>query len=176
MRGSFRDAATLDQVKTALNYDPLTGVFLWKERPSLPKEWNTRWAGKPAGYNSPRPNGGFTQTCIRLDGVLYLAHRVAWLYVYGVWPNQILDHKNGNPSDNRIANLRLCTFVQNSQNRTVQQNSKSGIKGVGRHGPNWRARIAHNGKVIQKVFSTMEAAEKWHKQTERALLGEFARS
>lgn len=58
------------------------------------------------------------------------AHRLAWLLHYGEWPSRNIDHINGDKSDNRIANLRLCDHQQNGRNRSEPGHNTSGVKGV----------------------------------------------
>lgn len=68
---------------------------------------------------------------IRVDGVLFKAHRLAWLYVRGCWPSGIVDHKDGNTANNRWSNLRDTTQMTNNHNRVAaQRNSKVGFLGV----------------------------------------------
>jgi hypothetical protein len=112
------DQATL---KKLLHYDPETGVFRWATtRKSAPK-WKQAGSTNKIGYVE-----------IRLNYKLYLGHRLAWIYVHGGIPDgMVIDHINGNPSDNRILNLRLGTHAQNCQNRTKAQiDSKTGVLGV----------------------------------------------
>jgi hypothetical protein len=76
--------------------------------------------------------------CITKDGYLYIkfkkqamyAHRLAWVYVHGVWPAQKIDHLDGDKSNNRIANLREASTSQNTQNQTHIRNTPSGLIGV----------------------------------------------
>ena len=85
-----------------------------------------------------------------MDGVSQYAHRLAWLYVHGVWPPHEVDHINGDRSDNRIANLRLATRQQNSENRHgAQSNSKTGLVGVSWHkrAGKWQAHIRVKGRT-----------------------------
>lgn len=96
---------TVEEVRRLLNYDPDTGVFTWLR----PTSTRTR-AGQKAG----RINNGYVS--IRIHGREYGAHRLAWFYVYGVWPENDIDHINRNRSDNRIVNLRAATRAQNLQN------------------------------------------------------------
>lgn len=84
---------TQSRLKTILHYDPETGMFRWRVSNGAAK------AGRLAG--SLRPNGYLH---IGVDCNRYYSHRLAWLYVYGVWPKDQLDHINGIPNDNRIAN------------------------------------------------------------------------
>lgn len=78
------------------------------------------------------------------DGKQYLAHRLAWLYVYGEWPSGQLDHINRDKTDNRIANLRVATSAQNNANR-VTSAPISGKRGVYPAGEKFRARIMVDG-------------------------------
>jgi hypothetical protein len=68
---------------------------------------------------------------IRADGVLYRAHRLAWLYINGEWPIGEVDHINGQKNDNRISNLRDVPISENRQNqRTARKNNTTGFLGV----------------------------------------------
>jgi len=67
---------------------------------------------------------------IRVQERLYLAHRLAWLYVHGTWPNGNIDHINGDPADNRISNLRECNQSQNMRNSKIVHKLSSFRKGV----------------------------------------------
>lgn len=103
-----------------MHYDPETGFFVWLLPPR--KKSADGFAGKQRkdGYR-----------LISVDGDSYLAHRLAWLYVYGVWPALMIDHRNRCRSDNRIENLREADSVLNSLNRGVSAcRSTSGVLGV----------------------------------------------
>lgn len=56
---------------------------------------------------------------IHVSGITYYAHRLAWLYVYGEWPNKFIDHINGIRNDNRISNLRIVTSSVNCHNKKI---------------------------------------------------------
>lgn len=94
------------RLRELLNYEADTGYFTWKYPP------RGRVAGRVAGCK--RADG---YILIRLDGHLYLAHRLAWLYANGEMPVDLLDHIDGDPSNNRLSNLRPATAAQNQQNR-----------------------------------------------------------
>lgn len=143
---------TQDYLKHFLDYNSNTGVFTWK----INRTKNTK-AGDVAGYNMP---DGYIR--ITLGGIKYKAHRLAWLYVNGVMPELMIDHINGNPSDNRIQNLRLATDNQNQYNKKISINNTSGIKGVSFHKPSkrWQASIRINGKRLHLgYFDDIKIAE-----------------
>lgn len=113
---------------------------------------------------------------IRVDGRLYYAHRLAWLYVHGEWPNEDIDHINCNPTDNRISNLRLCTRPQNGANRTANKNNALGIKGVKVVGKKFRAEISYGSKTTHLgYFSDAETAREAYRKAATELFGQFAR-
>lgn len=112
---------------------------------------------KPAG--SIARNGYRTFV---IDRKHYLAHRLAWLYHYGEWPNGDIDHINRNKDDNRITNLRVVDKTINQANSGVQINNTSGYRGVSKaRGRNkWRVTITHKGKDINLgSFSSLEEAK-----------------
>jgi hypothetical protein len=140
-------------LRKLLRYDPDTGLLFWKHRPeslftsySVFRSWNSSNAGKPAFACSSR-GGYLTGTVL---GTHYYAHRIAWAMHYGSDPDSELDHINGDKTDNRIVNLRKVTRRQNSMNRPVRSDNKTGIPGVfwEKACGKWRARIRHNGKNI----------------------------
>ncbi len=168
----YQETATAEEVRRALDYDKATGVLRWRVRDNVPKEWNTRHAGKPAGSVGEFWGGKFYMS-VRLNGVAYLAHRVIWLHVTGEWPVEEIDHRDGNGLNNRLENLRESSRSQNMVNRP-QRVSKSGIKGIGRHGNRWRVRITGNGLTATRTFVNLDEAKAWHAKLERMLHGEYA--
>lgn len=95
-----------------------------------------------------------------------MAHRVAWLHYYGVWPKSILDHKDTDKSNNSIANLREATFSTNTMNSKLRSDNHARIKGVRfiKRLGKWQARIGLNGTNFHLgVFATVnEALEARH--------------
>ena len=155
-----RQEITAEYLRSILNYDPETGIFTRKVRTS-----NSVKVGDVAGCS----NGcGYLQ--IRLHNRLHLAHRLAWLYVYGEWPKGQIDHINRNRSDNRISNLREVSHKQNGQNAGKYSHNTSGHTGVSwyKHTSRWQAQIMHNYKLIHlgrftdigEAIAARKAAEK----------------
>ena len=151
---------TAEKLRELLHYDPATGIFTWKVRTAH----NVK-VGDAAGCP-----GGAGYLLIGLQRRLYLAHRLAWLYTYGEWPEDQIDHINRNRSDNRISNLREVSHKQNLQNAGKYSNNTSGHPGVvwDKQKSKWKARIKHNYKLIhlgrftdiEEALSARKAAEK----------------
>jgi hypothetical protein len=97
----------LKNVSNFLNYNSNTGEFIWVKPRSLRLK-----PGDKAGYINPE---GYVE--IRFNYKKIKAHRLAWFIYYGKWPKHFIDHINGNPSDNRIKNLREVSSRENSMNQ-----------------------------------------------------------
>lgn len=131
---------TPDRLKELLSYDAESGVFTW-----ISSRGNYVKAGRIAG--SINPTHGYLG--ISVDGRVYRAHRLAWLYVHGRWPVDQIDHIDGDKLNNRIANLREATATQQQHNRGLSKRNKSGFKGVywKRDVRKWHAQIRIAGRI-----------------------------
>jgi hypothetical protein len=141
------------ELKEKLHYDQDTGIFTWL----INRTKNTK-AGDKAGYLMP---DGYVR--ISFNGIKYKSHRLAWLYIYGLWPKDMIDHINGNPSDNRIKNLREATGYENQHNTKKPKTNKSGVKGISFHKASgkWQCSIRNNGiKIHLGYFDKFLDAEK----------------
>jgi len=141
----------IKRLRDVLKYDEFSGIFYWKVILS-----NRVKPGDIAGSVS---NG---YVWISIDGIRYPAHRLAWLFVYGIWPKGEVDHRYGDRGDNRIANLRDVSGSVNRQNvRTARSHNKStGVLGVDKlPSGRYRAKVRHNGVGhYLGVFDTSDAA------------------
>jgi hypothetical protein len=155
---------TPERLREVLEYSPDSGLFVWRVR--LAKNVGP---GQIAGCL--RPDGYIG---IRIDGVRYMAHRLAWFYMTGTWPKEQIDHKNCIKDDNRWVNLREANRSQNGANhgRLLSRN-KSGLKGVSwsKASKRWRAqgRYQHLG-----WFATKEEAAAAYAAWAKENYGDFA--
>jgi hypothetical protein len=111
-----------DYVRSRLQYDPETGVFIWKPKAAANKIWNMRYAGEIAGTIN---NQGYRRISIGREG--YMAGRLAWLIVHGEWPENEIDHINRKRDDDRLVNLRDVTHTDNQNNRSNNNGLPEGV-------------------------------------------------
>lgn len=159
-----------DRVAQLLTYDPLTGLFAYKvPRPGPGPKPGAPYAGS---------QGGRGHRQIRIDGQPYYAHRLAWLLHYGAWPVLSIDHIDGNPSNNKIANLREASQDLNVRNQCRRSDNSSGFKGVAWHkqARKWRAYISVNGRQFSLgLHDTAKAAAETRRKKGELFHGEFFR-
>lgn len=167
MPAVVRQLPTLEAetLRRLLRYDPLSGRFAWAEpRQGL-------GLGRAVGHLDRK---GYVR--IKVDGVAYLAHRLAFLYMAGQWPTEQVDHIDGDRANNRWVNLREATNSQNQCNRPRRRTNKSGFKGVHKRRYGYRAEIWGNGRLINLgSFASAEAAHRAYVAAAKQYHGEFAR-
>lgn len=135
---------TAERIRELVRYEPDTGHF-----------YSLRTGKKR--FSTPNVFGYLR---LSVDGKNYTAHRLAWLYVHGAWPN-VVDHINGNPADNRLCNLRSVTPAENRQNQQkVRSSSKTGFIGVRFKRNRFIALLFIDGK--KKEFGRFLTAEEAH--------------
>ena len=155
---------TRARLRELLHYDKDTGELRWLER--IGSEF--------------RPGVVAGNVHIRVQGRNYSAHQLAWFYMTGRWGRPMIDHRDGNSTNNRWSNLRLATASQNNANRRRSLDNTAGYKGVSLV-PNsrrrWRAVIHKNRRRIHLgTFATPEAAHAAYVTAARKVHGKFARA
>lgn len=156
------------RLRELLTYHPDCGLFTW----NLAR--GSRCKGCLAGNMN---SSGAIQ--IQIDRQVYVAHRLAWLYVYGVFPDDEIDHENGVPADNRWTNLRPATHMQNCWNRKKSIANTSGFTGACwiSAKEKWVAAIRAGGnKILIGYFDTPEEAGSAYAAKAKELFGEFWRA
>jgi hypothetical protein len=148
---------TQQELRDLLDYDPETGIFRWKVNKN-----SQAMAGDIAG--------GITRSRYRqiaIYGRKYYAHRLAWFYVYGSWPSEVVDHIDGDSRNNAISNLRECSQRQNTQNRRPNKTNPLGLLGVtfDKSRGMYKAAIGHNGRRLNvgRYNTALEASEAYWK-------------
>ena len=144
---------TAERLRTVLSYEPLTGVFRWKEKTS---KFSHVVIGQIAG--GTEPDG---RRAIRIDGHMHWAHRLVWLYMKGDMPMGEIDHINGDPGDNRWSNLRLADRRINCQNhRKAFRQNRTGLIGVTPKRMRFEAGITVNGR--RRYLGSFATADEAH--------------
>lgn len=160
---------TQRRLKEVLHYDFETGVFRWLK----PTAKNVR-AGAVAGKTR---KDGYQQMSV--DNKCYYAHRLAWLYITGNWPSGLVDHIDGNPSNNKFSNLREATRSQNQRNSGVRRNNASGFRGVywNKQKQKWYAQcMVERKRKSLGLYDSAEQASHAYEAFVKAMCGSFYRA
>jgi hypothetical protein len=142
---------TQEELISNLKYNQSTGVFC---RAKVSRPCNAKHLKSEAGYLSVNGKGNVYRK-ISINGKVYFAHSLAWLYVYGVMPKMI-DHIDGNGSNNAMCNLRLADYNINSKNKKININNKTGVTGVSMRYGKYCVNIAN---IYRGCFCDLELAE-----------------
>lgn len=174
----MRKLPTQSLLREWFDYNLETGIFIWKKVHYT----NVKLLGKPAG--TLRNNG---YIFIGVPGFGQLgAHRLAWIYVHGLTIGGAeIDHRDTNPTNNAISNLRLASSSEQKQNKNVQSNNRSGLKGAYYHacrrGKKWRSQIMvlqgnRKNLIFLGYFQTAQEAHEAYGRAALKYFGEFARA
>jgi hypothetical protein len=157
-------ALSSDRLRQVLTYNPVTGIF------------RHRRAGR-SGVTAESVAGGTRRDryiSLLIDGNRLYAHRLAWFWIHGQWPANGIDHIDGNPSNNAIANLREATQSQIVASGKPRAN-QTGFRNVYRHQGRYRVQIVKQGRAHSfGVFDALEEAAQAAAYWRDKLYGEFA--
>lgn len=159
---------TQERLKYLLHYGPETGVFTRKITVNNKKGH----AGDIAGCFK----NGYIK--IRVDNKPYQAHRLAWLYMTGKFPQCQIDHRDLDKANNRWSNLREATYYENGWNTAKTKRNTSGVKGVSwcKRSKKWLAQMAINGRNTNLgIYKTKSAAKAAYDLAAYLYRGEYAR-
>jgi len=148
--------------KENLVYESSTGSFYWRLKSGKLKR--AGWVD-PHGYR-----------LIRIYGDLVREHHLVWLFETGAWPPSELDHEDGDPSNNKIANLRLASRHNQGANQRLQKRRRGCYKGVYKQGGRWVSKIKHLGESLHLgTFDTKEEAARQYNKSARFYFGHWAK-
>lgn len=158
MAQGYRNTIPVERVREVFDYNPFTGQLHWRVRASK----NTKIGSVPGCVS-----GGYK--IVRFDKALYRQHRVIWAWVYGEQPH-LLDHVNGDKTDNRIWNLRPCTYSQNNYNKAAAGCTRRESDG------RWIAQISAEGKSFYLgTWENEQLARAAYAGAAKVLHGEYAK-
>ena len=152
------------KLQEILSYEPSTGEFRWIKPSSRCVK-----PGAVAGGLKKGRNGNTSYVRIKIDGVFYKAHRLAWKIVTGNDPTETVDHIDGNGLNNAFSNLRLATSTQQHWNRSLESKGYD-YEPLYKNRP-WRARL---GSKRLGSFHTEKEARSAYLKAYREAAGEFA--
>lgn len=167
---------TAEYLRLCVHYDPASGIFTWLHRADRTPQWNSRYAEKIAGKVTWKRDA---RVIICISDTYYFAHRLAWLYMTGEWPKEVIDHADGDPLNNCWSNLRMASRSQNQANSRKPRSNTSGYKGVSfcKRRSKWEASISlRNRSVFLGYYETAQDAHAAYWAAAQKHFGEFARA
>lgn len=164
----WKQEVSIARLKDVLIYAPDAGIFHWVISRRCVK------AGEAAGTKNM-----FGYIAIKIDGRLYQAHRLAWLWITGLLPSMEIDHINRKRDDNRASNLREASSSQNKANTSLRVDNTSGTKGVSycRQREKYVAQISSSGlKRNLGRYATFAEAKQAYMTASMKFNGDFMNS
>lgn len=132
----------------------------------------------PSGLNARGSllHNGYRQVVFNKQ--FYKAHRIVYALHYGDPGPALIDHKDGDKSNNRIENLRIADHAEQQRNRTKQSNNKSGVKGLhySARRNSWIGQVRANDKLLHAESKHRHVIEAWLIKTRASLHSDFARN
>ena len=127
-----------EELKEVLKYSPEEGIFIWLNSKGSCRKGAMAGSVHKTGYHR-----------VVINRKSYLLHRLAWMYTYGEFPKNFIDHIDGNKSNNRLSNLRVCSQSENMQNSKLRLDNTSGFKGVSQISQTgkWQVNASLQGKI-----------------------------
>lgn len=132
----FEKITPVSEIRSVFIYDD-EGIVRWKKSRRGVK------ALSRAGYFN-----NFGTLIIKYNGMVFIGYRIIWALINGEWPDDEIDHIDGDRTNNKIENLRSVTHSINMRNRKLHKNNKSGICGVYLEQGRWKSEIKFCGKKI----------------------------
>jgi len=134
----MKNDIAVEEVRRLFDYNPITGIMTRRVR-----TYSRNKIGDAVGFTCE-----WGHLRVRVNGMSCYVHRLIWAWVYGIYPKEQMDHINGNPTDNRLVNLRAATQSTNMRNRRISKNNTSGFHGVywDKVKNTWRVQIQVDGK------------------------------
>ena len=182
---------TREVLREILDCDAAKGILIWKTRgvkwfidgkqraTHTCKTWNGKNAGKIAS-KLHKPTGYYQ---IRIFGKRYKAHRIIWFWHYGKWPDNDIDHLDGDKGNNCIDNLADKLHADNHRNQKRRATNKSGFRGVSwcKLTNKWKSCIYVQGRQRhlglctspEEAFTTYVKKVKEHGFTDRHIFGDM---
>lgn len=170
----------VEYLRECFDLDATVGTLTWRQRPRHHfacsrghAVFNSKYAGVVAGS----PNE-FGYLIVRIGARLYRAHRIVYALAFGHHSKGVIDHRDGNPTNNAPLNLREATYTQNQLNKRVSHSSATGVKGVYKSvgGFYSKLRLPGGKSVYLGYFRTIEAAAEAHRAAVAEHHGEFGRA
>lgn len=164
---------TQANLRRVLDYDPDTGIFTWKQ-----SRGHKAIRGSRAGSISRNKGKKVRYRSIGVFGKKIREHRLAFLWMTGAFPDELVDHVDGDGTNNAWSNLREASYTQNNWNSSASSRNLSGLKGVAkRENGKFCAQINVAGKNIYLgYFNSAEAANAAYRDAANIHHGEFARA
>ena len=168
----------VELLREFFDYNPETGILKWKwrdvrhfELERYSRTWNKQFAYKDVGWINAN---GYLAT--RIQGPSFLVQRVIWKLVTGDEPPELIDHIDGNKTNNRWKNFREANSKQSAHNQGIRSSNTSGYRGVLNRNNRFMARVMIDGKFKSiGTFSTGEEASAAYEEKTKELYGKFYR-
>lgn len=158
---------SFNYLSEALEYDKDTGDITWK----------IIFPGRKAGFVVPQHKNQMPYISLSIEKIGFKAHRLIWVLMTGERPprGMHIDHIDGDATNNRWSNLRLCKPKENARNSRTPKNSSTGLKGVTKSGDKFRAYICVDRKQISLGrYNTPDEAHNAYRKAAAEYFGEYA--